>query len=79
MIMLSRVDRERLERGEISFPEEALAQYDYRPPTGQELAAQGNRAAGREKRGLRSCASQPTLSPLDKDIIANIPPHFGKI
>lgn len=64
VISLSRVDRERLERGEISSPEEAFRQYD--APT---VVPQGHSFSTDEE----------PLSPFEKDILENIPPHFGKL
>ncbi|CRH88024.1 Uncharacterised protein [Chlamydia trachomatis] len=64
VISLSRVDRERLERGEISLPEEAFKQYD-----APAVAPQGHSYGSDVK----------PLSLFEKDILENIPPHFGKI
>ena len=73
--VLSRVDRERLAAGEISFPEEALQQY----------AAQAQPVAGRKAphngraQETAQAGSEAQLTALDREILANVPPHFGKI
>lgn len=66
VISLSRVDRERLERGEISSPEEAFRQYD-----APAVVPQGHT--------LNAEPEPEHLSPFEKDILANVPPHFGKL
>lgn len=61
-VYLSRVDRERLERGEISTPEEALHKDD--PPA--------RRTVGQADRKKRE-----GLSSRDREILEDRPPHWG--
>ncbi|MGO1471717.1 hypothetical protein [Flaviflexus sp.] len=61
-VYLSRVDRERLERGEIKTPEEALHKDD---PT---VRRTPERAETNKKSGL---------SQRDREILAERPPHWG--
>lgn len=65
-VALSRVDRERLQRGELSYPEQALIHQDF--------VAQVPHAA----RGHTSLDTQD-LTPHEREILENLPPHFGKI
>lgn len=72
VVMLSRIDQERLARGEISAPEEAVHVSDARGVhpkfySPQELAAHAAKAA------------QHSLSAHEREILAEVPPHFGKI
>ncbi|WP_182354294.1 hypothetical protein [Flaviflexus huanghaiensis] len=64
-VYLSRVDRERLERGEISAPEEALHRDDPAP---------GRPAADRpdEKKKV----TEKGLSARDREILSERPPHW---
>lgn len=66
---LSRLDRERLERGEIACPEEALHIHDAKRAPAPE------RAAWRQKK----VTAEAELSPREKEILAELPPHFGKL
>lgn len=73
VVMLSRVDQERLARGEISTPEEAVHASDARGVhpkqySSQELAARAKKAAREDQ-----------FSPHEREILAQVPPHFGKI
>ena len=73
VVLLSRVDQERLARGEISAPEEAVHISDARGVhpkfySPQELAARAAKAA-----------QQQSLSAHEREILAEVPPHFGKI
>lgn len=65
-VYLSRVDRQRLERGEISAPEEALHKDDPvpSPPVGSEGTA------GAPKKKVTG------LSARDREILAERPPHW---
>lgn len=65
-VRLSRVDAERLARGEISTPEEALHIYDAPP-------LKVTRSTADKKKQSR------TLSAHEREILDNVPPHFGKI
>lgn len=60
-VYLSRVDRERLERGEIACPEEALHKDD--PPA-------------RRKPGQAE-SKKTELSQRDREILEDRPPHWG--
>lgn len=60
-VYLSRVDRERLERGEISAPEQAVHKDD--PPAVRQPAP----AEKKQKR----------LSQRDREILEERPPHWG--
>ncbi|MBM9432479.1 hypothetical protein [Flaviflexus equikiangi] len=62
VVHLSRVDRERLERGEITAPEEALHKDD--PPA----RVKPVRAESQRREGL---------SARDREIAENRPPHWG--
>ncbi len=66
---LSRLDRERLERGEIACPEEALHIHDAKSAPAPE------RATWRQKKVV----DEAKLSPREKEILAELPPHFGKL
>lgn len=61
-VYLSRVDRERLEKGEISTPEEALHKDD---PPAQQIVGQADQ---KKHRGL---------SARDREILEDRPPHWG--
>ncbi|XCB30786.1 hypothetical protein RQN30_05350 [Arcanobacterium hippocoleae] len=72
-VMLSRVDQERLARGEISVPEEAVHASDARGVhpklySKEELAVRAAAAARVRK-----------LSAHEREILAQVPPHFGKL
>ncbi|QRV02000.1 hypothetical protein JTE88_07950 [Arcanobacterium phocisimile] len=68
MVRLSRVDAQRLARGEFSAPEEALHVTDAGP------------VMQRSKTGVVQRSAQPqALSPHERELIENLPPHFGKI
>ncbi|WP_147599181.1 hypothetical protein [Flaviflexus massiliensis] len=61
-VYLSRVDRERLERGEITSAEEALHKDD--PPA-------------RRKPGQAESKKKTALSQRDREILEDRPPHWG--
>lgn len=64
VVRLSRVDQERLERGEISTPTEALHLNDRRVTESEPAAV------------------EPTVRPRDANeqrLLADRPPHFGKL
>lgn len=62
VVRLSRVDRERLEAGDISCPEEAVHKDD--PPA---------------KKTLGADRKSSTMSSHDKELLRELPPHFGKL
>lgn len=64
VVRLSRIDAERLAKGEFSIPEDALHQYDAPPVLPQK------KSVGQELEAL---------TPRDKEILAEVPPHFGKL
>lgn len=68
VVRLSRVDAERLARGEISTPEEALRIYDA-PPVKVTPIPENTDGKSRKHE----------LTPHEREILANVPPHFGKI
>lgn len=61
-VRLSRVDRERLERGEIDTPEEALHLNDARTVS----------SAPHEVKGVEARDAQ------ERRLLGDLPPHFGK-
>ncbi|MBM7824657.1 hypothetical protein JOD55_000484 [Arcanobacterium pluranimalium] len=77
VVRLSRVDQERLLRGEISTPEEAVHIHDA-PPVRPAMSTQQN---GNQNRGTHGGAGQAntSLSPHERELLENLPPHFGKI
>ncbi|WP_124054323.1 hypothetical protein [Arcanobacterium ihumii] len=78
VVRLSRIDQKRLDRGEIQTPEEALHIYDA-PPVRPEIPNRdGQRGSGK---GSHSSAGQAinSLSPHERELLENLPPHFGKI
>ncbi|MFY9263187.1 MAG: hypothetical protein GX483_08830 [Actinomycetaceae bacterium] len=82
VVMLSRVDRERLARGEIATPEEAVHRFDAGPVN----PVHPDRKTGDVKSGDTGTARKPSselrrsqLSARDKEILAERPPHFGKL
>ncbi|MFC5370787.1 hypothetical protein [Arcanobacterium bovis] len=74
---LSRVDQERLMRGEIATPEEALHIHDA-PPVRPEFPAQRDANQGMGTYG-RAGQANKSLSPHERELLENLPPHFGKI
>ena len=79
VVRLSRVDQERLDRGGIASPEEAVHINDAPPiePVFPVPAEPGESVDGEGE------ASDPkprrSFSPHERDILAEVPPHFGKI
>lgn len=73
VVLLSRVDQERLDRGEISAPEEAVHISDARVVNPKFFTAQELALRAVEK------AKTPALSLHEKEILAEVPPHFGKL
>lgn len=93
---LSRVDRERLAKGEFSYPEEVFRQYDPAPFTPQRSGERSKtplgepdnapvrelpdkEQLGKARRGKRGHRDEPPLTAWEREILANVPPHFGKI
>ncbi|MDD7465080.1 MAG: hypothetical protein PUK59_02435 [Actinomycetaceae bacterium] len=79
-VALSRIDRERLQRGELLYPEQAL--------THQESSASQTRANHSTRAGRNtyrqtyppaSGLNREDLTPREREILENLPPHFGKI
>ena len=62
-VRLSRVDRERLERGEIDTPEQALHLNDAGQPVSTQHEVKGLEARNADERRL----------------LGDLPPHFGKL
>ena len=91
VIALSRVDRERLERAEIHTPEEAFEQYAYRPPKRLARASQSSDDEPAQHSGCHKAHARYVRTPkayahpdegltaLDREILENVPPHFGKL
>ncbi|MCI7550846.1 MAG: hypothetical protein PUK40_02810 [Actinomycetaceae bacterium] len=81
VVRLSRVDQERLERGEITYPEEAVHISDAKsvhPKKPEERATSAHSKLSRNRpRGSNS--DTDALTPFERDIIANVPPHFGAL
>lgn len=67
VVRLSRVDQERLERGEFASPEDAVHQWDLSGTT---------KPAGRQR---AKANEEKALSPRDREILGDRPPHFGKL
>ncbi|MDP9801172.1 hypothetical protein J2S49_001248 [Arcanobacterium wilhelmae] len=65
VIALSRVDREKLERGEFTSPEQAVHQWDH--------------TAGGERARRQPARDEARFTPHEKDLLREVPPHFGKI
>ncbi|WP_216454913.1 hypothetical protein [Arcanobacterium phocae] len=65
VVRLSRVDAQRLERGEIEYAEQALHISDAGPVLSRKSAIEPPKPVN--------------LSPHERELIENIPPHFGKI
>lgn len=72
VVRLSRLDQERLDKGEISAPEEALHNDD--PKDGPRRPS-GATAGADTKNPPRRADS---FSAHDRDLLAELPPHFGK-
>ena len=72
---LSRIDQERLAVGEISYPEEALKQYED-PPLPAPLPQVPKDHGGE---GSNGGVRRRHISPREREILENLPPHFGKI
>ncbi|WP_353065277.1 hypothetical protein [Arcanobacterium hippocoleae] len=73
IVRLSRVDQERLARGEITQPEEAVHLLDARGVYPKKYAQ-----AELAQRAL-DAAKKPALTAREKEILAQVPPHFGKL
>ncbi|MGV9196640.1 hypothetical protein ACTOVL_05490 [Arcanobacterium canis] len=65
VISLSRVDREKLERGEFLTPEQAVHQWDH--------------TVGSERARRQPAQDTQRFTPHEQDLLREIPPHFGKI
>ncbi len=71
-VYLSRVDKERMARGEISSAEEALHIYDaHSVLCGQKNTVQKKLDTTKKK--------SVELSAREREILAEVPPHFGKL
>ncbi len=73
VVALSRIDRERLARGEISAPEEAVHNTDA-PAVYPEKGSAPLRAVRKKKKTV-----SPGFTPHEMDILSEVPPHFGKL
>ncbi|MBE6484731.1 MAG: hypothetical protein E7Z96_08215 [Actinomycetaceae bacterium] len=74
---LSRVDRERLESGEFAHPEDAL-----RAAAEESVADNARGAAAAEHAGAASAQRRDGIKARDaheQDLLAEVPPHFGKL
>ncbi len=80
VVHLSRVDQERLAQGEFAFPEAALHQDDA-PDLAYKLALVQARRTSVAKSVSKNHGDSTTveLSPRDKEILRELPPHFGKL
>lgn len=79
VVMLSRVDAERLERGEIATPEEALHIHDAPPVKPRVPKSAAAVAAAAASGTVKGSTPVRKLSPHEQDILAEVPPHFGKL
>lgn len=70
VVRLSRVDSERLAKGDFRSPEDALHQYDAPSVLPQKKVLQQKKSVGQELKAL---------TPREKEILAEVPPHFGKL
>ncbi|MGO1833669.1 MAG: hypothetical protein ACTH0C_03260 [Actinomycetaceae bacterium] len=76
VIALSDADRRRLESGELSRPEDALAK---REPS-DDVTARPSTSAGRAPGAARPAPhGRPRRDPDDERILADVPPHFGPL
>ena len=70
VVMLSRVDQERLANGEISSVEEAVHQALKNSEPRDAVVARRRKGLTKDSQGL---------SPHDRELLENLPPHFGKL
>ncbi|MFP7695840.1 hypothetical protein [Trueperella sp. LYQ143] len=73
VVRLSRVDAQRIQSGELAGIEAAVHATDARPMGSQVASA----SAGRSGRPARSAEAE--LSARDREILGDLPPHFGKL
>lgn len=74
VVRLSRVDQERLDKGEIQTPEEAVHLFDAGP-----IRSDRKGPAGTQDQAGKKVGQGEQLSPRDREILSDRPPHFGKL
>ncbi|MCI6574052.1 MAG: hypothetical protein PT944_04895 [Actinomycetaceae bacterium] len=76
VVALSRVDQERLQRGELRYPEQALLHDGSATPV---VSPQGMPPAAALAVNGKQAINREDLTPREREILDNLPPHFGKI
>lgn len=74
VVRLSRVDQERLDKGEIQTPEDAVHLFDAGP-----IRVTRTRASEKKDGAGGGPDNGKQLSPRDREILSDRPPHFGKL
>lgn len=80
VVMLSDVDAQRIKAGEFESAEEVLHASDRRIRQEPVRKSDGERNNSRETSdGGSSFTDNPVLSARDREILADVPPHFGNL